>query len=254
MTNPIQNYRNVVDQPWGRMFYDLIFRQLNLSCDRRMKILDFGAGFCLTADHYAEHHDVTAVEPNEEMTRLRVTNHDYTLVPQGAEYLSAVADNTCDVVICHNVLEYVDDMDAVLKQLERILKPGGILSVVKHNDLGRAMAYAVLNDNPKAALDLLTGDQAEDSMFGSRDVYTNEYITDFLADQMMLRDVFGIRAFYGLSSNSEIKFTDEWYQSMLDLATKAASMDEYRKIAFFNHLVFIKSADKSPQEMTRNIS
>ena len=38
MTNPIQNYRNVVDQPWGRMFYDLIFRQLNLSCDRRMKV------------------------------------------------------------------------------------------------------------------------------------------------------------------------------------------------------------------------
>ncbi len=240
MSNPIQNYRNVVDQPWGRMFYDLIYRQLNLSNNQRLMILDFGAGFCLTVDHYAEHHDVTAMEPNEEMIALRAANHDYTLVRQGAEYLAAIEDNTFNVVICHNVLEYVDEMDPVLKQLERILKPGGILSIVKHNDLGRAMAYAVLNDNPKAALDLLSKDQAEDSMFGNRSVYTNEYLADFLADQMTLKDVFGIRAFYGLSSNSEIKFTDEWYQSMLDLETKAASMEEYRKIAFFNHLVFEK--------------
>jgi hypothetical protein len=41
---------------------------------------------------------------------------------------------------------------------------------------------------------------------------------------------------------------------MLALETKAAAMDEYRKIAFFNHLVFIKSSDKSSQEMTRNNS
>ena len=240
MTSAVQNYRNMVDQPWGRMFYDLIYRQLNLSSDKRLKILDFGAGFCLTADHYAEYHDVTAAEPNKEMTDLRVMNHECTLVPQGTEYLSTVDDNTYDVVICHNVLEYVEDMDDVLKQLARVLKPDGILSVVKHNDLGRAMAYAVLNDNPKAALDLLCKDQAEDSMFGNRSVYSNEYLAGFLADQMALTDTFGIRAFYGLSSNSEIKYTDDWYQSMLDLETKAAAMDEFRKIAFFNHLVFTK--------------
>ena len=254
MSNQIQNYRNVVDQPWGRMFYDLIYNQLDLPNEKRLKILDFGAGFCLTADHYAEHHDVTAAEPNKEMVSLRVRSNNYTLIPKGTEFLSAVADNTYDVVICHNVLEYVDDIDYILIQLERVLKPGGILSIVKHNDLGRAMGYAVLNDNPKAALDLLSKDQAESSMFGDRSVYSNEYLVDFLADQMVLKDVFGIRTFYGLSSNNEIKFTSDWYQSMLALETKAATMDEYRKIAFFNHLVFIKSSDKSSQEMTRNNS
>ena len=90
MTNTVQNYRNMVEQPWGRMFYELIYRQLNLPDDRRLKILDFGAGFCLTADHYAKHHAVTAVEPNEEMAALRVKENDYTLVPQGAEYLAGL--------------------------------------------------------------------------------------------------------------------------------------------------------------------
>ena len=64
MSPAIENYRKMVEQPWGRMFYDLVFRQLKFPDDRRMKILDFGAGFCLTADHYARHHDVTAAEPN----------------------------------------------------------------------------------------------------------------------------------------------------------------------------------------------
>ena len=52
MSTSIKDYRNMVDQPWGRMFYELIFRQLNIPSDKRLKILDFGAGFCITADHF----------------------------------------------------------------------------------------------------------------------------------------------------------------------------------------------------------
>ena len=183
---------------------------------------------------------VYAVEPNEEMISLRVQENSYTLVPQGAEYLSEIEDSTFDVVLCHNVLEYVEDAESVLNQLVRVLKPGGILSVVKHNDLGRVVAYAVLNDDPRAALDLLCKEEAEDSMFGSRNVYDNGRLVSFLADWMELADTYGIRTFFGLSSNNEIKYTDEWYRSMLELETKAGTMDEYRKIAFFNHLIFRK--------------
>ena len=240
MSEAIKRYRNVVDQPWGRMFYDLIYRQLDIPDSKSLEILDFGAGFCLTADHYAGHHIVTAVEPNEEMISLRVRENNYTLVPQGAEYLPSVEDNTFDVVICHNVLEYVENAEAVLKQLVRVLKPGGILSVVKHNDPGRVLAYAVLNDDPRAALDLLCKEEAEDSMFGSRNVYDNGRLVSFLADWMALADTYGIRTFFGLSSNNEIKFTDEWYRSMLELEPRVYSLEEYKKIAFFHHLLFRK--------------
>ena len=42
------------------------------------------------------------------------------------------------------------------------------------------MACAVLNDNPKGALDILNKDNDESSAFGNRNVYTNEYLTEFL--------------------------------------------------------------------------
>ena len=239
MSDAIKNYRSMVDQPWGRMFYELIYKQLDVSDSKKLKILDFGAGFCITADHYAKSHDVTAVEPNAEMRALRVGDDAYTLVGAGIDYLRDLDDDSMDLVICHNVLEYADDKEAILKHLVRVTKPGGILSVVKHNLYGRVMATAVMSDDPKTALSLLN-QGAENSMFGKRDVYSNEWITDLLKDEMTLIDTYGIRTFFGLSSNNDIKYTDDWYQSMLELETKACSMDEYRKVAFFNHLIFAK--------------
>ncbi len=238
MSGSVENYRNMVEQPWGKMFYEQIFTQLELSADERLKILDFGAGFCITSKHYAAEHDVTSIEPNEEMYSVRFEG-DYTLIPKGIEYLTMIEDNTYDVVICHNVLEYADDKDEILKELGRVLKPGGKLSIIKHNVFGRALASAVFGDDPKASLNLLSG-ESEDSMFGNRDVYPNEYLTDFYEGTMTLEEVYGIRAFFGLSKNNEIKYTDEWYNAMLELENKASTMDEYRRIAFFNHLIFEK--------------
>ena len=172
----------------------------------------------------------------------RARNIALDAVPQGTEYLDSLEENTFDVVICHNVLEYVEDSDGVLKQLVRVLKPEGILSVVKHNLPGKVMFSAVLADDPKAALELLNPDHTQDSPFGTRNMYSNESLVSHLAKTTDLVETYGIRAFFGLSSNNEIKYTEEWYRAMLELETRAATMEEYRRIAFFHHLVFQKKA------------
>ena len=238
MSGSVKDYRKMIEQPGGRMFYDLLYRQLIIPDDKKARILDFGAGFCLTAGHYAERHEVIALEPDEEMRSLRVEGA-YILIPQGLEYLRTIEDSSVDVVICHNVLEYTNDREEILTQLVRVLREDGILSVIKHNLPGRVLGSAVLGDNPGAALDLLDH-VAEDSMFGSRDVYSNEYLMECISDRAALEAVYGIRTFFGLSSNNEIKFTDEWYRSMLELETRVSNIDEFRRIAFFNHLIFRK--------------
>ncbi len=235
----IKDYRNMVEQPWGKMFYEMIYKQLDIRSDKRIRILDFGAGFCITANHYAKDHEVIALEPNEEMYSLRVEENDYTLITRGLDHLKTIPDNSVDAALCHNVLEYVENREEVLEQLVRVVKPGGLLSVIKHNRLGRVMGSAVLGDDPKAALDLLN-DITEDSLFGSRSVYSNEALIETLSQEMVLSVFYGIRAFFGLSSNNEIKYKSEWYQSMLALEIQASTMDEFRKIAFFNHLIFRK--------------
>jgi len=239
MSSSVADYRSMVEEPWGKMFYELIFAQLDIPEDKRLKILDFGAGFCITAAHYAKHHDVVAVEPNEEMASMRLVNDEYTFIQKGIDYLKTIDDNSFDIVICHNVLEYADDKEAILEQLVRVLKPDGQLSVVKHNLYGRIMASAVFSDDPEMALKLLNYD-GEESMLGKREVYSENWLTSTLKDKMELEDTYAIRTFFGLSSNNEIKYTEDWYKSMLELEMKTYNIDEYKKIAFFNHLIYKK--------------
>ena len=241
MPNSINDYRQLIDKPWGRMFYDMIFRQLGLSDNIPLKILDFGAGFCVTANHYSEHHTVTAVEPNEEMLKLSIRDNNFELIHGGIEALSAYADNSFDLVICHNVLEYVPDKEIILRELARVLKPGGKLSIVKHNLMGRILAYAVFSDNPSAALNLLENGDNEQSSFGKRDTYDNDYIIGAgLKYGLSIENIFGIRTFFALSKNNDIKFTREWYDNMLALEMKTCNLPEYKNFSFFHHLIFQK--------------
>ncbi len=242
MPNSIKDYRNLIEQPWGRMFYEMIYRQLSIPENSKLNILDYGAGFCVTANHYAKNHNVTAVEPNKDMLNKRIKKNDFTLINGDIEILKDIQDNSFDLVLCHNVLEYVPDKEIILKELTRVLKQSDKLSIVKHNLAGRILAYAVFGDNPESALELLNkSHDNEGTMFGSRDTYRNEDLIRFCSNLgLKADDIYGIRTFFALSSNDKIKYTDEWYNNMLELEMKACNMDEYKNIAFFNHLIFTK--------------
>ncbi len=242
MPSSIKDYRELIEQPWGRMFYEMIYRQLSLPENSKLNILDFGAGFCVTANYYAKNYNVTAVEPSNDMLNLKIEENDFTLINGGIEVLKDVPDNSFDLVICHNVLEYVPDKEIILKELTRVLKQSGKLSIVKHNLTGRILAYAVFGNNPKSAHELLNkNSDNEGNMFGSRDTYSNDYLINNSAKLgLKIDNIYGIRTFFALSSNDEIKYTDEWYNNMLELEMKACNIDEYKNIAFFNHLIFAK--------------
>lgn len=242
MPSSIKDYRYLIDQPYGRMFYDLIYMQLSIESEPALDILDFGAGFCVTANHYAVNHNVTAIEPDSEMYNLRVKENDYTLIKNDISYLKAIEDNSYDLVICHNVLEYTENKNDIISELIRVLKPDGKLSIVKHNLNGRIIANAVFGDNPEAALKLFSNkyDNAE-NMFGRRNTYSNEALIETMKEQgLNCNSIYAIRTFFGLSANNKIKYTNEWYNNMLELELRVCDIEDYKRIAFFNHLIFTK--------------
>ncbi len=240
MPSSINDYRSLIEKPYGRIFYDIVFSQLEINSDKKLDILDYGAGFCVTANQYAKHHNVTAYEPNPDMLMHRVITNKYSVIDSHSE-IKELPDECFDYIICHNVLEYVPSKEEIIPELARLLKPNGILSIVKHNKAGRIIATAVFSDSPKEALELIKNEASIDSMFGKRDSFSNETLIQLMKIQGLdHQKTFGVRAFYGLSSNNDIKYTDEWYENMLELEIKVAEMEEYRQIAFFNHLKFIK--------------
>lgn len=101
MPSSINDYRGLIEQPWGKMFYDTLFQQLDLPGDHPLNILDFGAGFCVTASHYAPFHHVIAMEPGKEMLDLRLRDNcsKYTCIHGGIEEVEKQDSAAFDLVL-----------------------------------------------------------------------------------------------------------------------------------------------------------
>ena len=230
--------RELTELPaWERLLKKIVWAQLG---DIRGKnILDFGSGEGVTASHFAENNNVVAIEPSEDMLINRWEDFEYRQIQGDVTKLSAFEDNSFDMIICHNVLEYIEDKKSVLDELHRVLKPQGVLSIVKHNRAGRVMQMAVLLDELEKANDLLDGKNSTASKFGAIRYYEDEMISKWTPG-LKHKDCFGIRTFWDLQQNQEKHNSEEWQSRMMQLEMRVSQMDEFRQIAFFHHLFFIK--------------
>lgn len=230
--------RELAELPaWERLLKKIVWAQLGDIREKR--ILDFGSGEGITANHYARNNDVVAIEPSEEMLVNRWADFEYRQIQGDISKLSEFEDDFFDVILCHNVLEYTEDKKRVLAELYRVLKPHGMLSIVKHNRAGRVMQMAVLLDDLEKANDLLDGKNSTASKFGVIRYYEDEMISGWVPG-LKKSDCFGIRTFWDLQQNQEKHNTEEWQSRMMQLEMRVSQMEEYRKISFFHHLLFSK--------------
>ena len=233
--------RQLAELPaWERLLKKIVWEQLG---DIRGKnILDFGSGEGITANHFAANNQVVAIEPSDEMLSNRWADFEYRQIQGDAADLSEFEDNTFDIIFCHNVLEYVEDKRGVLTQLCRVLKPNGVLSVVKHNRAGRVMQMAVLLDDLEKASELLDGKNSTASKFGAIRYYEDEMISKWVPG-MKIKDCLGIRTFWDLQQNQDKHNSEQWQDRMMQLEMRVSQMDEYRSIAFFHHLLCVKEPE-----------
>ena len=221
---------------WERLFKKIVWKQIgNLE---GKKILDFGSGEGITANHFAKKNDVTAIEPSEEMLSNAWKDNEYNQIVGDVNALSVFNDETFDIIICHNVLEYIDDKEAVVKALARVLKKDGILSIAKHNRAGRVMQMAVLLDDFEKTNALLDGENSMASKFGAIRYYEDNDIIKW-ASELAVSEIFGIRTFWDLQQNQEKHGDENWQDKMMQLEMRVARISEYRDIAFF-HQVLLK--------------
>lgn len=204
-------YKEFLNQPWGKLYYEILFAQL--AHIKNKKVLDFGSGFGLVADFLAQNNQVIAIEPNDEMIAERQQNFHYQQLQGSLEMLKDIPNAHFDLIVCHNVLEYVDTPALYLAEFSRLLKKGGQISLVKHNEVGRIMQTVVFANDTNLALDLLQKVTAE----------------------LTVQNYQGIRIFYGLQDNA-VKTAVAWREKMLKIELAVCQQSPYRDIAAFQHI------------------
>lgn len=229
----VQGYLDAVNAPWGKLFYKLVWH--NIDCEGK-KILDFGSGFGVTADYFAKNNAVTAIEPNKEMLKHRFCNNDYTQIVGGIEQLKKIPNQTYDIIICHNVLEYLSDRTELLSEFSRVLKPDGFVSIVKHNKSGKIMQKAVFEYKIIEAIELINNGNAVSANFGTVNEYDNCELEKYCEGSFEIDKIYGVRMFFGLQGN-ELKMESDWISNMYNLECITEEIPEFRNIAFFHHVI-----------------
>ena len=119
------------------------------------------------------------------------------------------------------------------------MKPGGHLSIVKHNHPGRIMQKAVFENALDEAISLLKGGDLSVLNFGTVRYYDAEELLRQMPG-MTLEKMFGVRTFWALQQDNAIKEQPEWQEKMFRLERLVYEEDPYRQIAFFHHLLLRK--------------
>ena len=232
----IQQYKQMLEQPWGKIQYEITFAQLEHI--KGKKILDFGSGFGLVSQFLAQNNEVFAIEPQEEML-FAYSNHRYEKILGSLEQVKKFESETFDIVLCHNVLEYIDKDCRVnyLSELKRVLKRNGKLSIIKHNQVGKIMQSVVFLNDVDQALDLLNGNEFRSVSFSQGTTYTIDELLEM--SKMKLENYQAIRTFYSLQMN-EVKTKDNWLEKMTEMELAVCNLYPYKDISFLQHVWLVK--------------
>lgn len=230
--------RKVTDlQPWECLMKQIVWKQLGDIRDK--KILDFGSGIGVTANYLAEYNDVTAIELDEDSVKERWADNLYTQIIGCTKELRKFADETFDMIICHNVLEYAEDRAEIVKEFTRILKSDGKISIVKHNRAGRVMQMVVLLNDFEHAHSLLDDNDGMASRYGAIRYYEDTDIEKWCPELAIIKTL-GIRTFWDMQQNQEIHKDAGWQNKMVEIEMRVSNLDGYKDIAFFHHLMIEK--------------
>jgi S-adenosylmethionine-dependent methyltransferase len=218
-------------------------RELDRRGGRELTIVDVGGGTGGFAVPLAEAgHRVTVVDASPDalaaLTRRAadagVAERIRAVQGDGDALGLLVQPASADLVLCHAVLEVVDDPSRVVRAVAAALRPGGAASV-----LVASRAAAVLARAMNGHLDIAAAMLADpDGNAGPRDTLRRRYdaegaIALLRAAGLRVEETHGVRV---LADLVPPVVADSDPQALLDLELAAAALPPYRDIAAQLHL------------------
>ncbi|WP_081239408.1 methyltransferase domain-containing protein [Streptomyces viridosporus] len=216
---------------------------------RRLRVLDVGMGQGTQALRLARAgHEVTGLE--REATMIAAARKALAGEPEGIRERMRIIEGdgrdtgvhflpgSFDVVLCHGVLMYVEEPDALLAGLARMLAPGGLLSLLVRNGDALAMRPGLSGDwaGALAGFDSVT--------------YRNRLGLDARADRLKtltatlagigapLHTWYGVRVFTDTAADGA-EVPDD-LETLLAAEERAGRTDPYRAVAALLHLCGVR--------------
>jgi 2-polyprenyl-3-methyl-5-hydroxy-6-metoxy-1,4-benzoquinol methylase len=220
----------------------VVWEALLPSLDGSVDVLDIGGGTGGFAVRVAElGHRVSVVDPSPDaLASLDRRARELGVSVAGRQGdLSTVLDlngpASADVVLCHGVLEVVDDPAAALATLRAVLRPGGTLSLLVAQRHAAVVARAMAGHFAQA-LALLDDPAAGAGRSGRR--YTQPEIADLLTGAgFEVAGVHGVRVFADLVPGSLLDLEPGATAALVELERAVSERPEFLPLATQLHVL-----------------
>ncbi|MGE7217539.1 class I SAM-dependent methyltransferase [Priestia koreensis] len=239
----VEQYLSYTEQPWGKLFYTSTLAQIEPFLASDDYVVDVGCGFGITIRSLADKGwRVLGLEPNNDLLsaakqKAFESNGIIEFKQAAIEDLHPLAFSA-DFLLCHNVLEYLDDPEKGIWTLAQNITRQGYLSLITHNPLANVMKKAIVEKSPSAALSFVDRKTDYSSVIGADiSLFSQDDLNKWLTKAgFQVIERYGIHNLYSYIDN-EHKFDDEWNQKMTELEMKVCSVSPYRDIAVFSHTI-----------------
>jgi SAM-dependent methyltransferase len=215
--------------------------------DGPLRIVDAGGGTGGFAVPLAEAgHDVTVVDASPDalaaLTRRAddagVADRVRAVQGDADRLLDVVATGAADIVLCHSVLEHVDDPVAAVASMAGVLRGGGCASVLVPNRAATVLSRALGGHFADAAAALAD----PDGRWGPGDTLRRRF--DIAGAEVLLaraglvtEQVHGVRVISDLVSGALLDGEPGALDGLLDLELAVAELPPYRDIATQLHFL-----------------
>jgi len=214
---------------------------------RELDVLDLGGGSGVSAVPLAElGHRVTVVDTSADalatlQRRAAEAGVGQRVTPVQGEVErppAPVAETEFDLVLCHGLLEVVDDPAATLATVARAVRPGGSASVLAAGRAAAVLARA-LGGHPADALRALTDPAGRwGDGDGMRRRFDTEGLVALIASAgLTVEAVHGVRVVADLVPGAVLDGVPGAAEALRELEAAAAALPPYRDLAGQLHVL-----------------
>jgi len=241
-------YAAYLETPEGRLRLDLAFANLQdflPQATRSLLAVDLGCGSGAIAVRLARlglH--VTLLDASVPMLDFAkraareagVTERIALKHGDAAQFANLFPAESFDVILCHNILEYVDDPCSVLRCAARVLRDSSsIISVLVRNQAGEVLKAAIQDGDLAATEHNLTAEWGHESLYGGRvRLFTAESLQAMLVKSSLTATAErGVRV---LSDYLPQKISrDDEYERILEVERILGRRPEFAAVARYTH-------------------
>jgi S-adenosylmethionine-dependent methyltransferase len=254
-----EKYAAYVKTPAGRLRSELAWQNLRRFLPRdaaKHRALDVGGGTgSATVQLAVLGHEVVLLDSSDQMLRIARQDAGASSVTPRISFCHAetrqlrelFAAESFDVVVCHNLLEYMEDPAATVRDMARVLRTDGVSSILVRNRAGEVLKDAVKSRDWKLATANLTVETVVDTLYGNRmRLFAPADLHEMLARAgLEILAERGVRVFFDYMALQSP--ADATYSEIFELESRLGARPEFFAIARYIQVICRRSRASSSE-------